>query len=78
MDVLNNIDMSINNAYEWNMNMLHKMIETDISTFIIIKGRKPNDREIKSIARRIRDENRVICPITNEQFRNILYGVKHE
>lgn len=70
--------MSINNAYKWNMNMLRKMIETDISTFVILKEREPNEREIKHIADNIREENKVICPVTDEQFNAILYGVKHE
>ena len=70
--------MSINNAYEWNMNMLRKMIETDISTFVILKEREPNSREIKKIAEETREDNKIICPVTYEQFNSILYGVKHE
>ena len=70
--------MSINNAYKWNMNMLRKMIETDISTFVILKEREPNGRELKNMAEKTREDNKIVCPITDEQFNSILYGVKHE
>ena len=70
--------MSINNAYEWNMNMLRKMIETKITTFIILTEREPNSREIKKIAEETREDNKIVCPVTDEQFNAILYGVKHE
>jgi hypothetical protein len=70
--------MPINNAYEWNMNILRKMINTQITIFIMMKEREPNEREIKHIADDIREENKVICPVTDEQFNTILYGVKHE
>ena len=68
--------MSVNNAYIWNMNMLRKMIETKIATFIILTEREPNSREIKKIAEETREDNKIICPVTEEQFKTILYGAE--
>jgi hypothetical protein len=68
--------MSVNNSYKLNMDMLRKMIETKIATFVILREREPNSREIKIMAKEIREDNKVICPVTDEQFNEILYGAE--
>jgi|WetSurMetagenome_2_1015567.scaffolds.fasta_scaffold10241_3 hypothetical protein len=66
--------MSVNNSYKCNMDMLRKMIEKRIATFVILREREPNSREIKIMAKEIREDNKVVCPVTDEQFKTILYG----